>query len=315
VTGVIEARSSWATPQARLILPADTDRDVWLTARRKGIGGSDAPVLLDASPYQSLYGLWLEKTGQAEDFEGNDATRRGTWLEPHLADWFVEETSIPVRRCGLLQSKARDHLLTTPDRLTADGGLLEIKTVGQWAKVAEEWKGGGIARHAEIQAQQQMAVTGRTHAWFVVFQDPRPQLRGPIERDETLIALILERADWFWREHVVPGVEPLVDLASITPEEIALRWPTAVAGKAVEAKYPSHVEAMLAERAELKAGSKPAASRIEEIDKALKVFVGDAEVLTVDDRPVLTYKTVERAGYTVKPTRYRKLHIPSGKDS
>lgn len=304
---------NWSTPDARLALRADAERVDWEAERRKGIGGSDTPALLGESPYQSLYGLWLDKTGLGEPFEGNDATRRGNWLEPHLADWFAEETGLAVRRSGLLVSKDRDHLRTNVDRLVSDGGVLEIKTVGQWAKTADEWKHGGIARHAYLQAQQQMAVTGRSHAWFVWWQDPRPEIRGPVERDEQLIAEIVRRADYFWFNHVLPGVPPAIDLATVTEDELALRWPTAVEGTAVEAKYPRHVEALLAERDDLKAQVKTSEDRLKEIDTALKVFIDDAEVLTIDGRPVLTYKTTARKGYEVKPTTYRKLHIPTKK--
>jgi putative phage-type endonuclease len=321
---------SWATPAARLVLPADAERPAWLAERRNGIGGSDTAALLGESPYQSLYGLWLDKTGQAEDVDTTDAMQRGNWLEPHLAKWFAEQTGLQVRRSGLLASREHDHMRTTPDRLTADGGNLEIKTLGAYAKVAEEWRHGGIARHAYIQGQQQLAVTGRSHVWFVVWQDPSPQLRGPVPRDEALIAEIIAKTDDFWFNHVLPRVAPEVDLATITDDEIALRWPTAVDGKAVEAAWPAHVEQLLAERAELKAEAKAFDTRLDEIEGALKVFTGDAEALLVDGRPVLTYKTVtqarldskalkaaepEIAARFTKPSQSRRLHIPTRKAS
>ncbi|MEC3977874.1 YqaJ viral recombinase family nuclease [Amycolatopsis sp. H20-H5] len=282
--------TSWAVPAARLVLPADADRETWLVERRLGLGGSDAPALLCESPHQSRYGLWLDKTGQVEDSEATDAMRRGNWLEPLLARWFTERTDIAGRRCGLLASRELDFMRTTPDRLTADGGVLEIKTMGAFAKVAAEWKGGGIARHAYIQAQQQLAVTGRTHAWFVVWQDPTPQLRGPVPRDEALIEEITAATVEFWTEHVLTGVPPEVDLANLTDDEIALRWPLAIGDKAVETPYPAHTEAMLAERAEVKKRIADDEQRAKEIDRALRVLTGDAEALTLDGRSVVTFK-------------------------
>jgi putative phage-type endonuclease len=304
---------TWETPAARQILPALTDRGTWLAERRLGIGGSDAPVLLGESKYQSKYGLWLDKTGQAEDIETSDAMRRGNWLEPNLADWFADETGLAVETCGLLASLERDHVRTTPDRLVADGGVLEIKTHSVYADVAREWRDGGISRSAYIQAQQQLAVTGRSHAWFVAFIDPSPHLRGPVPRDEELIAEILDQSDRFWIEHVLTGVPPEVDLADITDDELALRWPTSVPGTAVEAKYPALVEQLLDERAEIKAATKATDHRLAEVESALKVFIGDAEVLTIGSRPVFTYKTSNRAAYTVKASSSRRIHIPSRK--
>jgi putative phage-type endonuclease len=315
---------SWATPAARLILPADAERAVWLAERRNGIGGSDTAALLGESPYQSLYGLWMDKTGQAADVDTTDAMQRGNWLEPHLARWFTEQTDIAGRRCGLLASREHDHMRTTPDRLTADGGNLEIKTLGAFAKVAEEWRHGGIARHAYIQGQQQLAVTGRDHVWFVVWQDPSPQLRGPVPRDEALIAEIIAKTDDFWFNHVVPRIAPEVDLATITDDEIALRWPTSVTGKEVEAAYPAHVAAMLEERAETKARMVAEKKRADDIDQALRVMAGDAEALLIDGRPVVTFKSqlntpsVDKALATDHPDIYaryvkrsssRRIHI------
>ncbi len=319
--------ANWATPAARLLLPADSARADWLAARRLGIGGSDTPALLNESPHQSLYGLWLDKTGHTDHTGDTDATRRGTWLEPHLARWVTTTTGIAVRRCGLLVSRARDHLRTTPDRLTADGGVLEIKTVGQFAAAAAEWR-HGIARHAYLQAQQQLAVTGRSHAWFVWYQDPTPQLRGPVDRDPDLIDEITARADWFWADHVTTAVPPPVDLATVTDEELALRWPTAVPGTAAEAAYPAHVRALLDERARLKTDAKHLDQRLGDIDRALKAFTGDAETLLVDGRPVLTHRTVTarrfdekafRAAFPAtarrftRPHTYRRLHIPTSR--
>jgi putative phage-type endonuclease len=283
---------SWAYPAARLVLPADAERKAWLDERRLGIGGSDTPVLLGESPYdKSLYGLWLDKTGQVGHDSASDAMRRGNWLEPHLARWFVEETGLQVRRCGLLASKERDHLRTSVDRLTADGGVLEIKTHSVYADVAKEWRYGGISRSAYIQAQQQLAVTGRSHAWFVAWMDPTPQLRGPVDRDEPLIAQIIAATDRFWLDHVVPRIAPEVDLATVTDDEIALRWPTEIKGTTVESAFPAHTQLMLAERAEVKARMREDKKRGEELDTALRVMAADAEVLLVDGRPAVTFKS------------------------
>jgi putative phage-type endonuclease len=291
MTALLSAPAKWSYPDARLILPADAPREQWHAERRKGIGGSDTAALLGESPYQSLYGLWLDKTGQADDVEQTDAMRRGNWLEPHLADWFTEKTGIAARRCGLLASRERDHLRTNPDRLTADGGLVEIKSTAYYTTTAQEWRFGGIARHAYIQGQQQLAVTGRSHVWFVIWTDPTPQIRGPVARDEQLIAEILERADKFWAVNVLGNMAPEVDLGTLTDDEIALRWPAEVAGATVEARYPSHVATMLTERAELKARISAAEKRAKDIDNSLRAMAGDAEALLIDGLPVATFKS------------------------
>jgi predicted phage-related endonuclease len=197
-----------------------------------------------------------------------------------------------VRRSGLVKHRQWPILRATPDRLTADGGVVEVKTIGSWAKVGAEWRHGGIARHAYVQGQWQLMVTGRSHAWWTAYTiDCEPQIRGPVDRDEPLIERMRARAAQWWADHVETGTPPAVDLATITDEEIALRWPDATPGSTKAAEWPAHVRALLAERAELKATAKAATDRAKEIDQALRVMTGDADALLVGDRPVLTLKT------------------------
>jgi putative phage-type endonuclease len=70
----------------------------WHEWRGKGLGSSDAPVLMGVSPWKSVFKLWLEKTGQEESsFKGNWATERGTRLEPMVRDKYNEATGANMR--------------------------------------------------------------------------------------------------------------------------------------------------------------------------------------------------------------------------
>lgn len=286
------AAPNWAMPDARVVLPATAPREQWLTERRKGIGSSDIATLLGVNRYGSEYEVWLDKTGRGVEREATPAMQRGTWLEPHLSDHFTDRTGLAVRRCGLIQSRDLPILQATPDRIVEDGSCVEIKTFNSRARVADEWAEGGIARHAYVQGQHQLAVSGRSHLWFVAYEiDREPQIRGPVARDEQVIARIRERAQQWWTDHILADVAPPVDLATITDEEIALRWPTAEPGTTVQARWPASLRALLAERAEVKAQESEAKARAKEIDQALRVMAGDAEALLIGERPVATFKT------------------------
>lgn len=52
----------------------------WLEMRRKMIGASDAPVIMDMSPYNTAYNLWVQKETGTNQIV-NPAMRRGTELE------------------------------------------------------------------------------------------------------------------------------------------------------------------------------------------------------------------------------------------
>lgn len=323
------ALNPWSLPTAQAVLPADAPREQWLAERRKGIGSSDVALLMGVSEYGSEYELWLDKVGGREA-ERTEAMRRGTWLEPHVVDFFTERTGVRVRRCGLIRHRELPLALATPDRLTADGGCLEVKTIGSWAKVGAEWRHGGIARHAYVQGQWQLAVSGRSHLWLAAYTiDREPQIRGPVQRDEPLIDRIRDRAQRWWAEHIVTGTPPPPDLATITDEEIALRWPDAEPGSVIQARWPSHVRALLTERAECHAQLAAAKNRKDEIDQALRVMAGDAEALLLGERPAVTLKpqlnnpSVDPAlevdhpdiyARYIKRGRSRRIHVCKGWD-
>lgn len=55
----------------------------WKAWRAKGIGASEAPIIMNVSPWRTRFQLWESKTGLVPDtWEGNSATRRGQELEP-----------------------------------------------------------------------------------------------------------------------------------------------------------------------------------------------------------------------------------------
>lgn len=43
---------------------SEMSRDEWLIERRKGIGGSDASIILGLNKWKTPFELWLDKTGQ-----------------------------------------------------------------------------------------------------------------------------------------------------------------------------------------------------------------------------------------------------------
>ena len=152
-------------PDSDEVLPADADRDAWLDTRREGIGGSDASTIAGVNPYTTLYELWLDKTGYDVETRYTPEMRFGHLIEPVARQVFTEDIGVGVTLAGLQRSRSRPWQQHTPDGLTDDGGLLEIKSVG-WRE-AHNWDDGQVADHAEVQVQHGMAVTGLTHAWVV----------------------------------------------------------------------------------------------------------------------------------------------------
>ena len=58
----------------------------WLQDRMKGIGGSDAGVILGVNPWKPPYAIWAEKTGLADlSIKDNEPMRQGRDLEDYVA--------------------------------------------------------------------------------------------------------------------------------------------------------------------------------------------------------------------------------------
>lgn len=65
--------------------------------RQARIGGSEFATVMDINPYKKRIELVLEKAGViANTFEGNDATRRGEFLETDIIAKFEDATGLTV---------------------------------------------------------------------------------------------------------------------------------------------------------------------------------------------------------------------------
>lgn len=287
------ARSNFACPAARLLLKANAPREAWLAARKKGIGGSEASKILGLSTYGDQFSVWAEKTDRAPEVEDNEAMYWGRALEPLLRQRFTEDTGLKVRASGLLQSREYPHILYTPDGLTSDGGILECKTFGQF--IEKEWVNAdgseAVPDHAYAQVQQGLLVTGRSHAWIVGLGSGRNWYKRRVERDEALMALIIQQAALVW-DHVLNDTEPPVGqyaaevldhLHPVGEGELALD--STADGDKVATARALRAAYMLAAEAEKKAKDDKATARA----KILQ-FLGDHESLTADGDKLLNMK-------------------------
>lgn len=183
----------------RVLSTPETSREDWLELRRQGIGGSDALAVAGLDPWKAPMGVYLEKTGAVDSVvEETPLMRWGNLLEPVLADWFQATTGIEVFRCGMLGHPQRSWQLFSPDRLTSDGGILEIKTTG--LRGAKAWADGKVADRAAIQLQHGMSVTGLSHGYAVAGiwgEDPVYRL---VERDNNLITDLVSIETEFWQQ-------------------------------------------------------------------------------------------------------------------
>lgn len=206
------ATGTWATPDAVQVLRHDAPREVWLAERAKGIGGSDAAAVFGLNTWTSPREVYYDKRGLLRPKPETHPMLFGKLLEDGIAAGFEILTGLKTQKRGLLRSKKWPWMQVSVDRLTSDGGGLEIKNMGYHR--AEDWgteDDPQIPDAAKIQAMHCMAVTGKTFWWVMgLINGNTPMIRKVVRRESTIEAIVTLEHD-FWHHNVLPGVPPAVD--------------------------------------------------------------------------------------------------------
>jgi len=298
-------------------------RHDWLEWRRGGIGGSDAAAVAGLSPFGNPWTVWADKRGLTP-LEGpeNRGRRAGRLLEPVILDWFEEDSGLEVLdRQAMVVHQDHDWMRATLDghayQDVEGGGPGVTPSWPECVGVVEakasngldgRWK-DGVPEYIVIQAQHQMAVDGAARAYVAVLLRGDSFLWFQLERDEGAIAMLMEIEERFWRRHVLGGVAPDVDASDQTAQ--ALR--AAYARPAVEEKeLPTVALELIADYLRASMAAVAAKAERQKAANRLMTLMGYAEVGTVEGRPVVRWPLIQRRGYTVKPTEYRKLTVIGG---
>jgi putative phage-type endonuclease len=198
--------TSRPSPALRLIKTTDLNRDQWLDIRRSGIGSSDAAAAVGLNPYKSQLELWMEKTGRGgalPQVDPNDEASPmywGTLLEPIVAAHYSKRTGNRVRKVNaVLQHPQHPWMLANLDREvmgSPEVAILECKTAG--LNGARLWK-EGVPEYVHLQVMHQLAVTGKQAADVAVLICGQELQVHRIERDEEMIAQLIDLERAFWR--------------------------------------------------------------------------------------------------------------------
>ena len=283
----------------------------WLTARRTGIGSSDAPAIVGALPPAWRRGpleVYLEKIGEAEGKPPSIAMRRGTLLEPLVAQLYAE--AHPARTVSdadgrMFRSKQHGHLLASPDRWVTDPerglGVLELKTSSVWA--SEHWQGGAPPLHVQVQVQHQLAVLADAQwAAIAVLIGDEPILTWEVARDEAFIAVYLKHARAFW-EAVERREPPPAAAASL--DTLKRLYPTV---EPVTVDLPPVAAEWHRQRVEGEALITRGQNLRDDATAQLLGAMGSAECARVPGEDIAyTRKVINRSSYVVKESQYVQL--------
>jgi len=204
------------------ILPTRVPRSEWLAARRSGLGSSDIAGVLGQSSWASPYSVWWDKVGPLQDTDGaTESMRWGQRLEPVIAQVWSEQTGIRVKRIGLCRSNSRPWQLASPDRMTSDRGVLEVKIASGWDH--DQWDADTIPLKYLLQTIHQMDVLGLDHGYLAVLIGGNELRAFDVPLDPVIVAVIRERGEQFW-QLVQSRTAPPTDFHDATTAAVKARW-------------------------------------------------------------------------------------------
>lgn len=265
-------------------------------ARRRGVGGSDAGVVLGYSKWgKTPYELWCEKTkgkdGSADARPDQNASRKqwGNRLEATVLDAFVEESGIAIEKRDVqLVHPRMPFILGSLDGLAADGCPVEAKTTD--FRNRDDWGDGGdeIPDYYMPQVQHYLSLYPEAPGSYVaVLIGGNDFRRFFVPRDSEFIEDMLLAEKHFWEYHVVGGIAP---------------EPTSLAGMnhrfrmddGTSMEVDSQMAMRIADIKDVRGKIDDLEAQEERMKLDIMLEMKEAQALTYTGRTILTWKT--RAG-------------------
>jgi putative phage-type endonuclease len=180
------------------IVQLDQGTPEWLEWRHKGIGASDAPIIMEENPWKNIPDLLRHKRGAPRDQGGNAAMARGTMLEPEARKQYILRRGMDIQP-ACLQSTQYEWMRASVDGISFDGNIVvEIKC------------GDSVYRKTSLsgrppdyyygQLQHILAVTGFASIDFWCYLPKCRELLVTVNRDDNYIRRLLEAEYKFWQK-------------------------------------------------------------------------------------------------------------------
>lgn len=169
----------------------------WLKLRQNYLGASDAPIIMNVSPWKSRYSLWEEKLGLRESQQTNAAMQRGHELEPIARSFFEELTGNKVEPRVVFHEEHK-YMMASLDGISQDGSVaVEIKCPGK--KSHELARQGIIPDVYYPQLQHQLAILGLNRLHYFSYFSEDDFILLECERDDAYIENLIAEEGAFWQ--------------------------------------------------------------------------------------------------------------------
>lgn len=160
----------------------------WLELRENMITASDVASALGESHFESP-DAFVKKKVLRTKWAGNAATAHGTLLEPVARDLYDKTYGRVSHEIGLVQHRDYPWLGASPDGVTEDGLLIEIK-----CPISRKIE-PNVPKHYWPQVQLQLEITDLEECDFVQYRPAKNETAAP----EFVVVRVKRDREWFKR--------------------------------------------------------------------------------------------------------------------
>ena len=161
----------------------------WLDLRDGMITASDVASAIGENHYESV-DAFVKKKVLKTKWAGNAATAHGTLLEPLVRDLYDARTGRKSHEIGLVRHREYSWLGASPDGVTEDGLLIEIKCP-LTRKIEAK-----VPKHYLPQVQLQLEITDLEECDFIQYR-PADAVSVPPRPEEFVVVRVVRDRAWF----------------------------------------------------------------------------------------------------------------------
>lgn len=293
-----------------------TSREQWLALRRQDVTASTVAALFGLHPYQTVAGLWAEKTGAEMPRRDNPDMRRGRLLEGAVAaavkearpTWAIVKANEYLRDPDARIGATPDFWLVDSERPGFPSGVMQAKTANKW-EFDRSW-GEDPPLWIVLQCLVEMMLSELPWgivACLVVDGHDFDLHQYEVARHPGAEQRIREAVADFWR-NVAEGKEPRIDFER---DGALINWMhrRPQPNEVIDLRGDNELPELLDRHLSLKAYLESAKAELETVDNEIKHKLGDAEVALVPSGYKLSWKQQDQAGYSVAARKQRVLRI------
>lgn len=292
-----------STTAKRLVNTKTLSHEKWLEVRKQGIGSSDAAAACGIHPYLSMLELWMIKTGRLhshldDDIDGYSPLYWGNTLEPMVAKYYQQHTGNKVRRVNAILQHPDpdnhfmlanlDYAITGSDEVQ----ILECKTAGEHG--AKLWK-HGAPLYVTCQVQHQLAVTGKQAAHICVLLCGHEAKIYKVERDERLIASIIEHERLFW-QYVETDTPPTPDHSESAARALKQLYPIPKPSSKVDLREYDGANKLFEQLLSYRNDMQELEQRHDQVKHQLQTLIADHEVAVFEKGAISWKRSKDNVG-------------------